>query len=129
MAALTVQQLPWVHLTMAEVRLFIMWDAIEALGLTLFVKPIARLNSVVGIDVPENIDSKKWLKRMSQRYRVEISGSFGPNIVRIGQMGEQSRAHNLFRTVHALGSSLNALGGSVDVPAGVAALECRLEIC
>jgi len=104
-------------------------DAIEALGLSLFVVPLARLNSVVGIELPENIQNKELLKRMSQRYRVEISGSFGPDIVRIGQMGEQSRAHNLFRTVHALGASINSLGGSVDVPAGVAALECRLEIC
>lgn len=104
-------------------------DAIEALGLRLFVSPPARLNSVVGIELPDNIDNKALLKRMSQRHRVEISGSFGPDIVRIGQMGEQSRAHNLFRTVHALGSSINTLGGTVDVPAGVAALECRLEVC
>lgn len=43
---------------------------------------------------------------MSRVHRVEISGVFGLNIVRIGQMGEQSRAHNLFRMLHALGSSM-----------------------
>ena len=77
---------------------------IEAMGLSLYVKPEARLNPVVGINVPEGIDADALLKYMSDRYRVEISGSFGPNIVRIGQMGEQSRAHHLFRTLHAFGS-------------------------
>ncbi len=102
-------------------------NAVEAMGLELYVPPSARLNSVVGIVVPENIQSKDVLSHMSRRYRVEISGSFGPRIVRIGQMGEQSRAHNLFRTVHALGTSMKAYGCNVDVPAGVASLEKTLE--
>lgn len=100
--------------------------AIEALGLGLFVAPEARLNSVVGINMPDNIKIADVLNYISDQYRVEISGSFGPNIVRIGQMGEQSREHNLFRTVHALGASMKALGAPVNVPAGVAALESAL---
>lgn len=100
---------------------------IEAMGLSLFVGPEARLNSVIGINVPEGMQSAELLRYMSDRYRVEISGSFGPNIVRIGQMGEQSRTHNLFRTLHALGSSMKALGASIDLPAGVASLESSLE--
>lgn len=102
-------------------------NAIESMGLRLYVRPEARLNSVVGIVVPDNVESKDVLKHMSRRYRVEISGSFGPRIVRIGQMGEQSRAHNLFRTVHALGSSMKAFGADVDPSAGMAALEKTLE--
>ncbi len=102
-------------------------DGIEAMGLSLYVPAEARLNSVVGINVPEGIDAPRLLKHMSDRYRVEISGSFGPNIVRIGQMGEQSRTHNLFRTIHALGSGMKALGVDIDLPAGVAALESSLE--
>jgi hypothetical protein len=42
-------------------------------------------------------------------------------------MGEQCRVHNLFRTLHAFGSTFNALGHAVDVPAGMAALENRLQ--
>lgn len=101
-------------------------NGIEAMGLTLFVRPEHRLNSVIGINVPKDIDSKTLLTSMSQVYRVEISGSFGANIVRIGQMGEQSRAHNIFRTLHALGATLSTLGAKVDVPAGVSALEQTL---
>ena len=99
---------------------------IEAMGLSLFTNPDARLNSVVGINLPNGIDARKLLKFMSDTYRVEISGSFGLTIVRIGQMGEQCRAHNIFRAVHALGASMYALGVKVDIPAGVAALESTL---
>lgn len=98
-------------------------NAIESMGLRLYVPKEARLNSVVGIVLPDTLDSGQLLAHMSKRYRVEISGSFGPPIVRIGQMGEQSRSHNLFRTVHALGTSMKSLGVDIDVPAGVAALE------
>ena len=100
---------------------------IEAMGLTLYVKPAARLNSVVGIKVPDGVEGKQLLNTMSQRYKVEISGSFGANIVRIGQMGEQCRANNLFRTLHAFGASFNLLGQKLDLPAGMAALESVLD--
>ncbi len=63
---------------------------------------------------------------MAQKHRVEISGSFGLPILRIGQRGEQSRAHNLFRTLHALGSSLKDCGAEVDLPGGMSALEASL---
>lgn len=100
---------------------------LETMGLTLYVNEPDRLNSVVGITVPQGVDGKTLLKHMSDRYRVEISGSFGANIVRIGQMGEQCRTHHLFRTLHALGSSMNYLGQKLNIPAGVAALESSLD--
>ncbi|MDH5299831.1 MAG: alanine--glyoxylate aminotransferase family protein [Gammaproteobacteria bacterium] len=101
--------------------------SLEALGVELYVQPESRLNSVVGILTPPQMDRKILLKTMSERYRVEIAGSFGPPIVRIGQMGEQCRAHNLFRTIHAFGSSMNRLGAKVDLPAAMATLESHLE--
>lgn len=102
-------------------------NGIEGMGLSLYVNEPARLTSVLGIKTPEGVDATALLRHMSVRHRVEISGSFGANIVRIGQMGEQCRAHNLFRALHALGSSLNTMGVSLDLPAGVAALETTLE--
>ncbi len=101
--------------------------SIEAMGLTLYVCGKARLNSVVGINVASDINADQLLKNMSNRYRVEISGSFGPPILRIGQMGEQCRAHNLFRTIHAFGSSMNEMGANIDLPNGMAVLESHLE--
>ncbi len=100
---------------------------IEALGLSLLVEPESRLNSVVGINIPDSIQAGNLQKEMSNRHHVEVSSGFsGSNIVRIGQMGEQSRKHNLFRTLYALGSSLKTLGVKVDLPEGMAALSSKL---
>jgi alanine-glyoxylate transaminase/serine-glyoxylate transaminase/serine-pyruvate transaminase len=99
---------------------------VQALGLALYVAKESRLNSVIGIVVPQGIEGNALRLHMSQVHRVEISGSFGLPIVRIGQMGEQSRAHHLFRTLHALGSSMRSLGARVDLPGGMAELEQSL---
>lgn len=101
--------------------------AIESLGLELYVGPESRLNSVVGIKLPQGLEAKEVCAHISRNYRVEIAGSFGPPIVRIGQMGEQCRVHNLFRTLHAFGSTFKELGTKVDVPAGMAELENQLQ--
>lgn len=100
---------------------------IEALGLDLLVPRQHRLNSVIGIVTPEHVSSDVVRAHMSRVHKVEISGAFGLNILRIGQMGEQSRAHNLFRTLHAFGSSMQAGGASLDLPAGMAELERSLS--
>ncbi len=100
---------------------------IEGMGLTLLVDKASRLNSVVGINVPDSVPADDVRAHMSNIHKVEISGSFGLNILRIGQMGEQCREHNLFRTLHALGMSLVANGASLNVPAGMAALEGTLS--
>jgi len=98
-----------------------------ALGLPLYAPEASRLNSVVGIRVPHGVTPRDVCQHVSQQYQVEISGSFGLPIVRIGQMGEQCREHHLFRTVHALGRTMRDLGAAVDLPAGVAALEESLS--
>ncbi len=103
-------------------------SAIMAMGLELFVPANSRLNSVVGITLPKGVDGKQVLKTMSDLYKVEISGSFGLPIVRIGQMGEQSRAHNLYRTLHALGMGMKSAGAKVNLPEGMAALEQALDV-
>lgn len=100
---------------------------ISALGLTLYTPEICRLNSVVGIEMPNGLSPADVCGHISRHHQVEISGSFGLPIVRIGQMGEQCREHNLFRTLHALGRTMIDLGAAVDLPAGVAALERSLS--
>lgn len=102
-------------------------SGIEAMGLTLLVDKACRLNSVVGINVPKSVSADRVRAYMSNIHKVEISGSFGLNILRIGQMGEQCREHNLFRTLHALGLSLEANGAVLNVPVGMAALERKLS--
>jgi alanine-glyoxylate transaminase/serine-glyoxylate transaminase/serine-pyruvate transaminase len=58
------------------------------MGLSLHVIPADRLNSFVGINLPDGVEGKQSLSMISNRYNVDISGSFGANIVRIGQIGE-----------------------------------------
>jgi alanine-glyoxylate transaminase / serine-glyoxylate transaminase / serine-pyruvate transaminase len=99
---------------------------ISALGPELYTPEPCRLNSVVGIEAPKGLSPADICGHISRQHQVEISGSFGLPIVRIGQMGEQCREHNLFRTLHAFGRTMVDLGVRVDLPAGVAALERSL---
>lgn len=100
---------------------------IESMGLELLVPEYARLNSVLGVVIPAGISPDLVRSHMSKVHRVEVSGAFGQSMVRIGQMGEQSRAHNLFKTLHALGASLKHSGAKIDLPSGIAELEKGLS--
>ena len=101
---------------------------IEGMGLRLATPREYRLNSVVAIEVPEGVDNARARDYMSRMFKVEIAGSIGLdlNIVRIGQMGEQCRAPNLFRVLHALGVAFAREGARVNQRAGMAALEGHL---
>jgi alanine-glyoxylate transaminase/serine-glyoxylate transaminase/serine-pyruvate transaminase len=96
---------------------------LEAMGLELFAPKDVRLSSVVAISLPAGADSARVREYMTKAFRVEISGAFGLDIVRIGQMGEQCRSHNLFKTLYALGMSFARNGVKLDVAKGMAALE------
>ena len=102
-------------------------SGIETMGLKLLIAPRARLNSVIGISIPEAYSPDRIRQHMSQVNRVEIAGSFGLPILRIGQMGEQCREHHLFRTLHALGQGLETVGLHLDLPGGMAAMEKTLS--
>ena len=65
---------------------------------------------------------------MSDRFNVEISGAFGLDILRIGQMGEQCRSHNIFKVLYALGMSCRIEGIDLDISQGMAELESNLMI-
>jgi alanine-glyoxylate transaminase/serine-glyoxylate transaminase/serine-pyruvate transaminase len=96
------------------------------MGLGLYAPRELRLNSVIAIEIPNGADSSRVREHMSRTFRVEISGAFGLNILRIGQMGEQCRSHNLFKTLYALGMSFAREGVRLDVASGMAALEAGL---
>jgi aspartate aminotransferase-like enzyme len=94
-----------------------------AMGLALFVAPAHRLSSVLSVQVPGGVRAKDVLSYMSSKFRVEISGAFGLDIVRIGQMGEQCRSHNLFKVLYATGMSFKHFGLDLNVSEGMAELE------
>jgi alanine-glyoxylate transaminase/serine-glyoxylate transaminase/serine-pyruvate transaminase len=106
-----------------EMSSMAMQAGLTAMGLTLFTPREVRLNSVLTVSLPDGVDSARLRDYMTKAFRVEISGAFGLNIVRIGQMGEQCRSHNLFKTLYALGMSFTRHGVKLDVASGMAALE------
>ncbi len=100
---------------------------IQTMGLNLFIPEEHRLNSVIAIEIPENVNGAKVRKIMAEKFNVEIAGAFGLNIVRIGQMGEQCRSHNLFKTLYAMGMSFQQENCKLNVSAGMAAMEKQLS--
>jgi alanine-glyoxylate transaminase/serine-glyoxylate transaminase/serine-pyruvate transaminase len=99
---------------------------LEAMGLGLFIPKEHRLNSVIAVRIPEGVNAESVLSYMSRKFHVEISGSFGLDVVRIGQMGEQCRSHNLFKVLYATGMSFRHFGVNLDVSKGLAELERTL---
>ncbi len=87
---------------------------VEKMGLELFAPEEFRLLSVVAITVPDNIDGDQLRHLMRENYGVEISGAFGHNIVRIGQMAEQTRTIRVNRALAALAGALDELGFKPD---------------
>lgn len=99
---------------------------LEAMGLEMLIPDPYRLNSVVAIKLPESVPSAEMRKYMADTFHVEIAGAFGLPIIRIGQMGEQCRSQNLFKTLYALGMSLKHYGLDMKIADGMARLEDRL---
>jgi alanine-glyoxylate transaminase/serine-glyoxylate transaminase/serine-pyruvate transaminase len=106
-----------------EMSSLAMQAGLEAMGLTLFAPKDVRLNSVIAVKLPAGVNSARVREYMTKCFRVEISGAFGLDIVRIGQMGEQCRSHNLFKTLYALGMGFAREGAKLDIAQGMAALE------
>ena len=100
---------------------------IQAMGLKLFIPKEFRLNPVIAIDVPDEVNPDIIRAYMANIFSVEIAGAFGLRIVRIGQMGEQCRSHNLFKTLYAMGMAFKHEGYKVDISAGMAETEKNLS--
>lgn len=102
--------------------------ALQSMGLELFAPEEIRLPSVIAIKIPNGADGDKIRHYMADTFGVEISGSFGHSIIRIGQMGEQCRSHNLFKTLYALGKSCEYNGVKVNIAKAMSTLEEGLSI-
>jgi aspartate aminotransferase-like enzyme len=77
-------------------------SSLEEMGLELYVPKEFRLNSVVAIKTPTGKNSKELISHLIHHHSVEISGAFGLDIIRIGQMGEQCRPENVRLVLEAL---------------------------
>lgn len=86
---------------------------LEQMDLELYTPKAYRLNSVVAVKNPTGIKSKELIAHLIKNYQVEISGAFGLEIFRIGQMGEQCRPENVQRVLEALKNAIKDLEGNV----------------
>ncbi|MEI8634082.1 alanine--glyoxylate aminotransferase family protein [Vibrio sp. PP-XX7] len=71
-----------------------MATGLQAMGLQLFGNQKYKMNNVVGVYIPENIDGEAVRQALLTRFGIEIGTSFGPlhgKIWRIGTMGYNAR--------------------------------------
>ena len=100
------------------------YNAIEALGLTVFPKEKSiRSNTVIAVNVPENVEDSKVRSIMREKYKVLIAGGMGKlkgKIFRIGCMGIISQAEVL-TTLNAFGNALKDIGYQLEIEKGLEA--------
>lgn len=96
---------------------------LEVMGLTLYTPKEFRLNSVVAINNQDKVNTKELVAHMIKNHGVEISGAFGLDIIRIGQMGEQCRPENLRKVLRALGLGHEFFGVKLDVESALKAFD------
>lgn len=88
---------------------------LESMGFELHAPKECRLNSVVAIKNLPGVDAKKAIAHLKDKFAVEISGAFGLDIIRVGQMGEQCRSENLMRVLKSIGLTYQEFGAKVDL--------------
>lgn len=82
-----------------------LWDGLEAMGLTLHVDPAYRIPSLTTVRVPEGSDEAQVRVRLRDDYGIEIGSGLGPlkgKVWRIGLMGHGSQKPNVILLLAAL---------------------------
>ncbi|HAK72183.1 pyridoxal-phosphate-dependent aminotransferase family protein [Bifidobacterium sp. UBA6881] len=98
--------------------------AIEGMGLKLYGDQNHRMNDVIGVMIPQEVDDAKIRAQLLDDFSVEIASSFGPlkgTIWRIGVMGCNARKDAVLTCASALGNVLERNGVKVDTDKGVEA--------
>jgi len=98
------------------------YRALEDYGMAVFPKEEAlRSNTVIAVNVPQNVDESHVRSIMRDKYNVVIAGGMGElkgKIFRIGCMGTISQSEVL-ATLTALGNALKELGFKVEMERGL----------
>ncbi|HSM58556.1 MAG TPA: aminotransferase class V-fold PLP-dependent enzyme, partial [Candidatus Sulfomarinibacteraceae bacterium] len=88
----------------------LLWEGLEALGLSCHVPREHRLPSLTTIVIPDGVDGKVVSGRLLEAYNIEIAGGLGElggKVWRVGLMGFNSRAENVLLLLAALERVLN----------------------
>lgn len=89
-------------------------DGLINLGFELFTPKSFRLNSVLAVKNPGNINVKELINHIINTHQVEISGAFGLDIFRVGQMGEQCRPENVQAVLNAIAEGYEHFGVNLE---------------
>jgi alanine-glyoxylate transaminase/serine-glyoxylate transaminase/serine-pyruvate transaminase len=82
-----------------------LWDGLEAMGLTLHVDAAHRVPPLTTVRVPEGTDEAQVRTRLREDYGIEIGAGLGPlkgKVWRIGLMGHGSQQANVILLLAAL---------------------------
>lgn len=93
---------------------------LEVMGFELHTPAEYRLNSVVAVKNKGNVNVKELIPYLIKNHQVEISGAFGLDIFRVGQMGEQCRPQNVRLLLEALGAGYEAFGVTLNTQEALA---------
>jgi len=103
-----------------------MQAGLEAIGLELLVDEPFRLPSLVAVVVPDGVDSVALRRHLLERHGTEIGvglGELAGRIWRIGLMGYNSTASNVFHLLSIFEEALMAQGFEVPAGASLAAAQ------
>ncbi|WP_017446481.1 pyridoxal-phosphate-dependent aminotransferase family protein [Gayadomonas joobiniege] len=90
-----------------------MLHGVKALGLKVFGDPLHKMNNVVGVYIPSEVDGDAVRQQMLTDFGIEIGTSFGPlhgKIWRIGTMGYNARKSAVLQTLACLDACLQNNG-------------------
>ncbi|MEO9274402.1 alanine--glyoxylate aminotransferase family protein [Marinomonas sp. 5E14-1] len=90
-----------------------MLSGIQAMGLQPFGDLSHKMNNVVGVHIPDNVDGEAIRHALLNTFNIEIGTSFGPlkgKVWRIGTMGYNARQDAVLHTLQSLETVLRRAG-------------------
>lgn len=104
---------------------------VRGLGLSLWpVREEIASPTATAVRVPEGVDAAAVLAEARARYGVSLSAGRAETdgkLIRIGHMGPTAQPMYALVAVAALGGAMRALGHAVDIAAGLAAAQARID--
>ncbi|WP_237745778.1 hypothetical protein [Lentilactobacillus farraginis] len=101
-------------------------DGLTAMGLSIYHAGDHEMPMVTCVQIPEDLDGDAFRAKLLRNFGVEISSSFGSlqgKIWRIGTMGYSAQKGFITNFVALFGAALLQSGISVDLKAGLDAVE------
>ena len=106
-------------------------DGVRAMGLDIWpAREAIASPTTTAVRMPDGIDAGPVMAEARSRYGVMLSAGRGETdgkLIRIGHMGPTAQPIYAIVALAALGGALKALGAKVDIAAGLAAAQARID--